>query len=72
MIYLKDCVDQVQSMTGRVYVTDQDAEEPEDFIVGLTTQVYVFHGLFHGFLKIVRSTFLRRESAFSFWLFACV
>ena len=29
----------VQSMTGRVYVTDQDAEEPEDFIVSLTTQV---------------------------------
>jgi hypothetical protein len=31
----------VQSMAGRVYVTDQDAEEPEDFIVGLTTQVNV-------------------------------
>lgn len=31
----------VQSMSGRVYVTDQDAEEPEDFIVGLTTQVYL-------------------------------
>ena len=31
----------VQSMAGRVYVTDQDAEEPEDFIVGLTTQVCV-------------------------------
>ncbi|XP_073395601.1 exocyst complex component SEC8 isoform X2 [Physcomitrium patens] len=29
----------LQSMAGRVYVTDQDAEEPEDFIVGLTTQI---------------------------------
>jgi hypothetical protein len=26
-------------MAGRVYVTDQDAEVPEDFIVALTTQV---------------------------------
>jgi exocyst complex component 4 len=29
----------LQSMAGRVYVTDQDAEVPEDFIVALTTQV---------------------------------
>jgi exocyst complex component 4 len=26
-------------MAGRVYVTDQDAEVPEDFIVALTTQI---------------------------------
>ena len=26
-------------MTGRVYVTDQDAEEPEDFIAALSSQV---------------------------------
>jgi exocyst complex component 4 len=29
----------LQSMAGRVYVTDQDAEVPEDFIVALTTQI---------------------------------
>jgi len=26
-------------MAGRVYVSDQDAEEPEEFVVALTTQV---------------------------------
>lgn len=31
-----------QGMTGRVYVTDHDAEEPEDFIVTLTSQVLLF------------------------------
>lgn len=31
-----------QSMAGRHYVRDQDAEEPEDFIVALTSQVLQF------------------------------
>jgi exocyst complex component 4 len=29
----------LQGMAGRVYVSDQDAEEPEEFVVALTTQV---------------------------------
>ncbi|XP_024537637.1 exocyst complex component SEC8 [Selaginella moellendorffii] len=29
----------LQSMTGRVYVSDHDAEEPEDFIVSFTSQI---------------------------------
>jgi exocyst complex component 4 len=29
----------VQEMTKREYVEDQDAEDPDDFIISLTTQV---------------------------------
>jgi exocyst complex component 4 len=29
----------LQGMAGRVYVSDQDAEEPEEFVVALTTQI---------------------------------
>lgn len=30
-----------QEMTNREYVEDQDAEEPDDFVISLTTQVHV-------------------------------
>lgn len=30
----------MQEMTNREYVEDQDAEEPDDFIISLTAQVY--------------------------------
>lgn len=31
-----------QEMTNREYLEDQDAEEPDDFIISLTAQVSIF------------------------------
>lgn len=33
----------MQEMTNREYLEDQDAEEPDDFIISLSTQVCLFH-----------------------------
>lgn len=32
-------------MTTREYLEDQDAEEPDDFIISLTAQVSIFNSL---------------------------
>lgn len=37
---LGNCAEFVQTMATRDYLRDQDAEEPEEFIVALTSQVF--------------------------------
>jgi len=52
-------------MAGRVYVTDQDAEEPEDFIVGLTTQVYVLSCLYSSIVS--KGAFTELKLSKDYW-----